>query len=145
MALSADGKVLFVGGKDIVGLDVTTGKEVARIEAWPLQEPLCVVPPGVPSGVVPSAHVMPPPPPMEVSPDGTRIAMIVVNTETQVFALHVYDLNSGQKVAEHALGWMHQPVLRFSPSGRSVAVWHKSSTTVLVCDTETGRGGRRSL
>lgn len=127
MALSADGKLLFVGENGIAGLDVTTGKEEVRIAAGRFEP-----------------EDSPAPFPMASSPDGKRLAVVTAG-ERGAHTLRVFDIRTGKTLAEHGLGEMHHPSLRFSPDGKRVAVWHMWRTAVQVCDAESGAVEPRKL
>jgi WD40 repeat protein len=126
LALSANGRMLFVGGKQgILGLDIATGKERLRIAA-PSWRP----------DVSSKAQRL------AASPDGTRIAAVVLYAATSRSGLQVYDIATRKLVAEHPLGQTDVSSLRFSPNGKSVAAW---GDTVLLFDAESSQTEPRKL
>ena len=120
LEVSANGRMLLVGGKqEILGLDIATGKERLRIAASPVEpEPWSKSQP------------------LAVSPDGTRIAAVVLYAATGKCGLQVYDIASRKILAEHPLGPTGVPSLRFSPNGKSVVAW---SSTVFLFDAESSQ------
>jgi WD40 repeat protein len=127
-ALSPDGEVLYVGGKGVAVLDVTTGKEKTRLEVGELRrvEPFSTSP-------------------LAVSPDGGRLAVVTDNKNGRGRTLRVYDVKAGKEVAFYDLGEAYQPGVRFSPNGKSVAVWNVWGATVQVCDAESSLTAPRKL
>ncbi len=127
VALSADGITLFVAGDGIVGLDAVTGKEVLKIDAGKFEQT---------DG--PAAF------PMAVSGDGKRIA-VIRGEPRRGHVLRVFEIKSGKELAAHTLGAMHHPALRFSPTGKQVAVWNVWDAAVRVCDADTSETPVRKL
>jgi WD40 repeat protein len=80
--------------------------------------------------------------PIAVSPDGTRIAVVVLYPGTTRIGLQVYDIPSGKIVAEHPLEPTGVDWLRFSPNGKSVAAW---GGTVELYDAESSQTDPRKL
>ena len=119
LALSGDGKLLFVGGAGVVGRDITSGKEVVKVATGTL-----------PVVNLRASH------PLAVSPDGARIAVAWGDRDRNRHALDIHDVKTGKRLASHDLGSMYYPGLRFSPDGRRVAVWTMWGT-VMVCDAES--------
>lgn len=126
MALSADGRMLFVGGKQgILGLDIATGKERLRIAAPPMApDPWSKTPR------------------LAVSPDGKRIAAVVLHAATNSGGIQVYDIATRKILAEHPLELTGVSSLRFSPNGKRVAAW---GDTVLLFDAESSQTKPRKL
>jgi WD40 repeat protein len=56
----------------------------------------------------------------------------------------VYDVETGTLLAEHDLGEVYKPGLRFSPNSKTIAVWNVWGATVQVCDAE-GQAQPRKL
>jgi WD40 repeat protein len=126
LVVSPNGHTLFAGGKQgIVGLDVATGKVKLRIKTPPME-------PDSWGNTNPIA----------VSPDGTRIAVVVLYPGTTRIGLQVYDIPSGKIVAEHPLEPTGVDWLRFSPNGKSVAAW---GGTVELYDAESSQTDPRKL
>jgi WD40 repeat protein len=127
MALSADGNTLFVGADGIVGWDVSTGKETLRIKAGWFE-------PDRGEAAFP----------MAVSSDGKRIAVIRAERQLGYF-VRVFDIMTGDELAAHVLDDVYHPALRFSPSGKQVAVLNVRGRTVHVCDAASSEKPPRKL
>ena len=132
LVLSANGQHAFRRRKaGILGLDVATGKEKLRIEAPPVEPDSWG-----------NAN------PMAVSPDGTRIAAVVLYAATGRCGLQVYDIASGKILAEHPLeptgvplGCDSAPTARASPRGAVPSVLYDAeSSQTEPRKFEVGRG-----
>ncbi len=128
LAVTTDGSALLVGGDGITGLDVATGKEKFKIAAGPLK-----------------SEGAPGPFPMAVSADGARVAVVAERAEPRATVLRVFEVKSGKKLAEHDLGRVYLPALRFSPNGKQVAVWNVWGPVVQVCDAGSDAAPPRKL
>ena len=128
MALSPDGETLYVGGQGIAAFDVKSGKVKSRLEVGEVER------------VEHDSNT-----PLALSPDGSRLAIATGNTRGRSQTLRVYDVKTGKALVEHDLGEVYKVALRFSPSGKQVAVWNVWGGAVQVCDAESDATPPRKL
>ena len=127
LALTGDGKQLVLGDVSVKALDVTTGKEQLALSAD-------TIPPVRAPGM----------PPLAISRDGTRWAVIQRDEDTGDSALNVHEVKTGKRLVSYKLEMpLYNPALLFSPNGKSVVLWTIWGW-VLVFDTDSG-APRRSL
>jgi WD40 repeat protein len=118
MALSGDGKTLFVGGDDVASYEAETGKQLVRVKTGAVGHTLGNFPPQ-----------------LAASHDGSRIAIVQCNRATPSTMLRVFDVKSGKELASHDIGNAYAPGMLFDPSGTRLAVWNVQAS-VLVYDAE---------
>ncbi len=114
LALSGDGRLLFVGKDDVIGFDVQTGKEMIRAKEARV-------------GTVPLVNRYL----LAASHDGNRIAV------ADDKKLCVFDVQSDKKLAEHDLNQVYDPRMKFSPDSKRLAMWSAGRSAVIVFDTES--------
>jgi WD40 repeat protein len=120
LALSGDGKRLFVADADVQVLDLATGNQERFSDAGPTRPEHT---PGLPL--------------FAVSPDGTRLVTVPQpDPDRSGGALTVYDVKSGKRHTLHQLEPVHQPGIAFSPTGKHLMVYSMWGP-VLVYDVES--------
>ena len=78
---------------------------------------------------------------VQFSPDGSILAInkIVVQHNTKVQSLELWDSNDGTVLATFQPDNQFNPRIKFSPDGSLIAVWSQSGSTVSVYDWEENR------
>jgi WD40 repeat protein len=112
--ISGEGRFVIVGGDSpVLILDAETGKEHARIATDAAKN-----------------HPGDRPPSFAVSADGAKLA---IRDRTKI---EIYDTKTGKVQATHAIKENSNFMMKFSPDGKTLAMWHDSApwlaSTVLV-------------
>ena len=104
--LSGDGQFMIVGGESPVRiLDAQTGKEHARIATEATND----------------SRQNDPGPTLAVSADGSKLAVLHVNTSDK--KIEVYDVTAGKLQATHTFKDDLPHLMKFSPDGKTLAMW----------------------
>jgi WD40 repeat protein len=121
VALSPRGTLLHAAGPKVVERSLADGEPARELDVPPLER-------------LSSSNL---PPPLTVSRDGARVA--VVETQT----VRVIDLKTGKRLTDDRLAErMYGGEATFSPDGSRLAVWSAWGTWVRVYDVATGRKPR---
>ena len=118
LALSGDGKRLFVAAADVQALDLATGKQERFADAGPTR----------------AEGGYSEPPPFAVSSDGARLVVFPHPREDAPrgpAVLNVHEVKSGKRLASHELEPLHLPGVAFAQTGKHVAVWSVWGTVVV--------------